>query len=211
MNARLFLFGDDLAPAAQRRRADADRAGADQRAEIEAADRAGYERGEAAGRAAAVAETARRQAEALERIGHGIAGAVAEVNRLAAAIEADALVFFEALARGLAGRAAAAQPLAAIADAAAEAFRHLRGIPHLAVRVHESLVEDADASLRAMARERGFEGRVIVIGSDELAPGDARLDWADGGIAAEQGAVDKAVAAILSATLDPAPDRNATG
>ena len=57
-----------------------------------------------------------------------------------------------ALARKLAGEALDDEPLAVIADAAAQAFQHLRGVPHLAVRVNDDLVEQVDALLAAAWR-----------------------------------------------------------
>jgi hypothetical protein len=41
-------------------------------------------------------------------------------------------------------------------------------------------VEEVDASCGGSPGGR-FEGRIIVIGDDEMAPGDVRLDWAEGG------------------------------
>ncbi len=58
----------------------------------------------------------------------------------------------------------------------------LRGVPHLAVCVNDALVEEVDAMLKRLARERGFEGRIVVLGEPDIALGDARLEWADGGI-----------------------------
>lgn len=196
--ASRFLFGEDLSQPAQERRAADEVRRASDRAALERAGQEGFARGVAAGRAEAEAETARRHAEAIERVAYGAADCLAAVDREAGAIEADAMMFFEALARQLAGRALADQPLSRIAEAATEAFRHLRGIPHLAVRVHESLVEEVDVTLRAMARDRGFEGRVIVIGSEEIARGDARLDWADGGVVADSQALRDAIATALA-------------
>ena len=40
--------------------------------------------------------------------------------------------------------------------------------------------------LKRLARERGFEGRIVVLGEPDIALGDARLEWADGGIVRER-------------------------
>jgi flagellar assembly protein FliH len=193
-----FLFGDDLRQPAAARKAAADRgrlAEEQARAEIE---REAFERGRAAGRAEAEAETARLQVTALDRIGAEAERALAALDGRAAAIEDEALAFFTALAETLAGRALAREPLGAVADAAREAFRHLRGVPHLVARVHESLVEAVDELLRGLSREQGFEGRIVVIGQEDIAPGDARLDWADGAVVAEREALRRAVDDVLA-------------
>lgn len=197
---RRFMFGEDFSAPAQERREAAERAGAAATAAIEAATREAYARGLEAGRSEAAASTARALAEATERLANGIGIALAEIDGRQEAVERDALAFFDAVARAFAGRAVAAQPLAAVAEAAAEAFRHLRGVPHLAARVNEALVDDVEALLRRMARDRGYEGRIIVLGEPDMVPGDARLDWADGGVASERHLLQDAVEGILAQT-----------
>ncbi len=189
--ARRFLFGEDFradpAPAAD---------APDPCAEAVAT---AYAEGVAAGRAEAAAETERRLAEALASVGSGLAAGLGRIEAAERAIETEAFGFFEALARALAGQALAEAPMAAFREAADTAFRHLRGVPHLAVRVPSALVEGADAMLGRMARERGYEGRVIVLGEDGLGPGDVRFEWADGGAQGDRQAVEDAVAAALAA------------
>lgn len=198
--ARRFLFGDDFSAPARERREAAERAGAAETAALETARREAFARGLDAGRAEAAASAARALTDATERLANGIGMALAEIDGRAEAIERDALSFFDAVARAFAGRAVAAQPLAAIAEAAAEAFRHLRGVPHLAVRVNEALVDEVEALLRRMARDRGYEGRIIVLGEADMDAGDARLDWADGGVASERGRLERAVEEVLGRT-----------
>lgn len=194
--ARRFLFGDDFRDPRPRAAA----APADPfREEREAADLAGYARGLEAGRCEAEMRTQHRTAEALERIAEAAAAAVGGLDARAREIEGLGVAFFRALAAKLAGRALASQPLAAIAEAAEAAFRHVRGVPHLAVRVAADLVEPVDALLKPMARERGFEGRIIVIGDDQIVPGDARLEWADGGVVRDAAAIDAEISALLAA------------
>lgn len=193
-----FLFGDDLSRPAAARQAEDDLARAAEARQRAALEQEAFARGHAAGRAEAEAETARFHALALGRIADEIARAGGAIDAEAAAIEDEALVFFAALARRLAGRALDREPLAPIRDAAAEAFRHLRGVPHLVARIHESLVEEVDAALRRMAREAGFEGRIVVIGAEDIPRGDARLEWADGAVVADRAALEEAVGRVLA-------------
>lgn len=194
--ARRFLFGDDFRdPRPQAAGAAADAV----REAREAAEQAGYLRGLEAGRREAEMRTQSRIAEAVERTAEAAATALGGLDARAREIEGLGVAFFQALAAKLAGRALASQPLAAIAEAAETAFRHVRGVPHLAVRVSADLVEQVDALLKPMARERGFEGRIIVIGDDQIVPGDARLEWADGGVVRDAAAIDAEVSALLAA------------
>ncbi|GJE46469.1 hypothetical protein AEGHOMDF_5674 [Methylobacterium soli] len=106
------------------------------------------------------------------------------------------------LARRVAGEALDARPLATIGEAARAALRHLRGVPHLVVRVHDSLVDEAEALMKALARERGYEGRLVVLGEPDLLPGDARIEWADGGIVRDRARIESSIIEALG--LDPA-------
>jgi flagellar assembly protein FliH len=194
MNARKFLFGDDFrGPPREETK---------ERQEIEAAEAAAFARGREAGRREALAEGQRRLEDVAAAIGAGMATALAELDTRIASVEQEALHFFTALAEKLAGQALAAYPLATIMEAAQEAFQHLRGVPHLAVRVSETLVEQVDELTRKMARERGYEGRIIVLGDDEIPPGDARIEWADGGIVRSR----KDIEAVLGAVLTSVPE-----
>ena len=69
-----------------------------------------------------------------------------------------------------------------MAALATECFRHLVKTPHVAVRVGPDLYDDAKRRLDEIAAARGFEGRLVVLSDDALAPGDCRIEWADGGV-----------------------------
>jgi flagellar assembly protein FliH len=194
-NATKFLFGTDFrqpAPAPK-----------DDRAIAEAESR-GYARGLADGLRQAeteaqvrAAETQARMAAAMEHLAQAAGALLAAVDEHRSETEALAIDFAMTLGWKLAGQALAREPLAAIADAAARSFQHLRGVPHLAVRVNDTLVEPVDELMRSMALERGFEGRLVTLGDPDMAPGDVRLEWADGGLLREQSRIEEAVAQAL--------------
>jgi flagellar assembly protein FliH len=48
-----------------------------------------------------------------------------------------------------------------------------------------------------MARERGFDGRIVTVGEPDFALGDVRLEWADGGVVRDRSIIEKAVAEAL--------------
>src|SRR3569833_638602 len=129
MNARRFLFGDDFrAPPPGEQAASRETEWRDE------GYRQGYAAGIEEGRRLAAADAEERVADALGRIAQAAeAGAAGIARALAAA--GEAIAFFGAGARRRAGHARAVQPIAAVADAAGVAFRHLRGVPHIAVRV----------------------------------------------------------------------------
>ena len=58
----------------------------------------------------------------------------------------------------------------------------MRQAPHCVVRLHESLVEQANEALARIARERGFDGRIVVMGEADMTAADFSMEWADGGV-----------------------------
>ncbi len=52
--------------------------------------------------------------------------------------------------------------------------------------------------MRRLAREHGFEGRLVVLGEPDMPPGDARLEWADGGVVRERARIEAALAEALA-------------
>ncbi|KQT93274.1 flagellar assembly protein FliH [Methylobacterium sp. Leaf469] len=187
MNARPFLFDTDFRP-----RPASVASPKDDAALAEAVADA-YARGVQEGRAQTEMQAQGRMADALTRLGLAAAGLLGQADARDAEREAQTMDFAVALARRIAGEALDAQPLAAIGDAARSALQHLRGVPHLVVRVHESLVDEAEALVKRLARERGFEGRLVVLGEPDLAPGDARMEWADGGVVRDRARIEAAV------------------
>ncbi|RZK76521.1 MAG: flagellar assembly protein FliH [Methylobacterium sp.] len=187
MNARPFLFDTDFRPRPS------SPATVQEDPSLAAAVAEAHARGMQEGRAQAEAQAQGRMADALTRMGLAAAGLLGQSDARDAERDAEAMDFAVALARRLAGEALDAQPLAAIGDAARAALQHLRGVPHLVVRVHESLVDEVETLVKRLARERGFEGRLVVLGEPDLAPGDARMEWADGGVVRDRARIEAAV------------------
>ncbi|NEU12169.1 flagellar assembly protein FliH [Methylobacterium sp. BTF04] len=195
MNARRFLFDTDFRPR------EGSASSLKEAADLAEAVARAHASGVQEGRAQAETQAQARLADALTRLGLAAAGLIGQSDARDAEREAEAMDFAVALARRIAGEALDAQPLAAIGDAARAALQHLRGVPHLVVRVHESLVDEAETLVKRLARERGFEGRLVVLGEPDLAPGDARMEWADGGVVRDRARIEAAVLAALGIAI----------
>ena len=108
-----------------------------------------------------------------------------------------------AVARKLAPALIACEPFAEISALASSCFRELIASPHIAVRVNDELYAATREKLDAIARARGFEGRLVVLAQEDIALGDCRIEWADGGVnrdnAAAEAAIGEAVARYVSA------------
>jgi flagellar assembly protein FliH len=190
-NAVKFLFGQDFSKPSPEPEAIITRQN------VEDAEARGYGRGLQDGLRQAELAAKAHLAAAMERLAQSASAMLATIDAQATEAEAQAVDFSLALARKLAGRTLDRDPLGPMADAAAEAFRHLRGVPHLVIRVNETLVESVDALVRQMARERGFEGRIVTMGEPDIVPGDIRLEWADGGVVRSQSRIEQAVMLAL--------------
>lgn len=167
------------------------------------AETAGYRKGFLAAEAQAKAEADRRVATALEAIAVTFAGAADALDAVEARLEAEAVEVAVAVAGKLAPALIAREPFAEIAALAADCFHQLVSAPHVAVRVSDTLYETAREKLEAVARSRGFEGRLVVLAEPDIAPGDCRIEWADGGVtrtaAATEAAINDAVARYAGA------------
>lgn len=195
-----FVFDNDFSRDRQARLGEVD---------IARATQGGYERGVIEGRAAAEADIAAAYASAAQMLGHQLSGLLAEADSRAEAIEAAAIDVAVTLARAIAGAALAARPDADLQAAARAALGHARGQPHLAVRVHESTVTEIDQLMQRLARETGFAGRIIVLGEPDIAPGEGRLEWADGGILVDRAALDASISqAVATALGHPSPGQH---
>jgi flagellar assembly protein FliH len=171
-------------------------------AAIAAAELRGYQRGMAAAEAQARAEAERRTAAAYEQIAGVLAGLAGETKAIETRLEAEAVEVAVAVAGRLASALIAREPLAEIAALATECFNTFVAAPHVAVRVNNELYPSARERLDQIARDRGFEGRLVVLGETEIALGDCRIEWADGGVIRERGAVESAIGDLVSRYIE---------
>lgn len=103
------------------------------------------------------------------------------------------------MARKLAPTLIAREPFAEIAALASDCFRQLVTAPHIAVRVNDALYAAAKEKLGDIVRARSFEGRLVVLAEPDIAPGDCRIEWADGGINRDSVAADAAISEAVTA------------
>jgi len=198
-----YLFDEDFASGEkptitmvehERRRADAE----------SQAYRSGFD----AGQEQAKQEAAQRIAETLAVISDGLARLDGALTSIETRLETEAVEVAVAVAAKLAPALIAREPFAEISALATECFHHLVAAPHVAVRVGPATYEIAKEKIEAIARAGGFEGRLVVTSDETLAPGDCRIEWADGGVTRDQSAtssaIDEMVSRYISARNAPA-------
>jgi flagellar assembly protein FliH len=157
---------------------------------IAAAEARAYRDGFDAGQREAKAESDRRAALALEQIGVAIKGIAARFSGIETRMETEAVDVAVAVARKLCGALIANEPLGEITGLVGECFSHLVATPHLVVRINDSLYEPARERIERLAKQSGFEGRLVILAEPEVASGDCRIEWADGGVVLERAAIE---------------------
>jgi flagellar assembly protein FliH len=148
----------------------------------------------AAGQVDADTQETARLARAMESVAHGLEVLRRELDGIAASASAEAIRFAHEFAKRLAGKLIDSAPMPLIEDVARQIFDDLRGQAHVAVRVAPELVDATKEKISAITRERGFEGRLIVLGEPENRAGDVKIEWADGGIVRDRNALERTVA-----------------
>ena len=204
-----FLFDVDFARGAERKQT---LALADHMLKIAEAEKAAHDRGYAAAQADAKVESDRRVTTALEGVAAAIAASNSALRAIETRLECEAVEVAVAVGRKLAPALLAHEPFAEIAALASECFRQLVATPHIAVRVNDALYSTTQEKLGDIVRARGFEGRLVVLAESDIAPGDCRIEWADGGVNRDSAAADaeisKAVTSYLTARRSFAEAKN---
>jgi flagellar assembly protein FliH len=183
-----FLFDQDFSvPDKARERAASAKEIAEQ---IAAAEARGYRAGFDAAQREAKAESDRRSALALEEIGTGIRTIASRFSGIEARLETEAVEVAVAVARKLCNELVAGEPLAEVTALVSDCFRHLVSTPHLVVRINDQLYDAARERIEAIAKQNGFQGRLVILAAPEIATGDCRIEWADGGVVLERAAIE---------------------
>lgn len=176
---------------------------AEHAAKLADAEAAAYRNGFAVAEAQALAESSHLTGTALGRIADAFDRLDSTLRAIEGKLEAEAVEVAVAVGRKLAPALLAQEPLAEIAALATDCFRHLVAAPHVVVRVNDALYAAARERLEEVVRASGFTGRLVVLAEPDVAPGDCRIEWADGGInrdsAAAQAAIEEAVGRYITA------------
>ncbi|HSL78051.1 MAG TPA: FliH/SctL family protein [Pseudolabrys sp.] len=170
-----------------------------------------YRQGFTAGQEQAHQEATQRMADALSMIADGLDRLDGALTAIETRLETEAVEVAVAVAAKLSPALIAREPFAEIAALATECFHHLVSTPLVTVRIAAEIHETAKEQIEEIARTRGFDGRLAIISDESLAPGDCRVEWADGGIirdhTATTSAIDETVARYIAARNMPtAPD-----
>lgn len=192
-----FLFDQDFSTHARSESANA----ADVARKVAEAETRGNRAGYAAGQADASAETVRRNAIAMEDVARTLKAIATHLGEAEARIETEAVDVAVAVARKLCAELTSREPLAELTALVTDCLRHLVSTPHLVVRINDALYEAARERIEAIARQNGFEGRLVILSDPDIAHGDCKLEWADGGVTSDRAATEAKIAELVGRYL----------
>ena len=150
----------------------------------------GYNDGLAEGQRAAIVRAAERLAQAAEQLADHAGAASAAIDDHRQATVQDAVGLAASIGKKLAGALLVAQPTVEIEALIAECLVSLDHVPHLVIRCAPELADAVREIALARIATSGFTGRLVVLGDPDRAAGDARIEWADGGIARDRVALE---------------------
>ncbi len=127
-----------------------------------------------------------------------------EEHQVAQEKDATSLAFL--IARRLCAHLIARQPLAETIALVTQCLGPLRRAPHLVIRVAEKDVEGLKKRVDPIIHEKGFEGRLVILGEPEIVRGDCHIEWADGGILRDRKALERQIDASIRAYLQARAD-----
>jgi flagellar assembly protein FliH len=174
-----FTFDVDMGRSGEQRSSLSDTALAELLAE---ARREGHAAGLAEGERTALARAEQQVAAAAEALADTAAAMAASLDKAKQQAVAEAVNLALSIGRKLAGRMIAADPTAEIEALIVECLQNLEGVPHLVIRCEPMLADRVRDIAMSRIAHSGFTGRLVVLGDPDIAIGDARLEWADGGV-----------------------------
>lgn len=166
--------------------------------EIEALKREAH----AAGTKAADAGHAKRAADGIERLVMQVAALLEALDRALTVSEAEAVTLAHAIGTRLARTLIAAEPTREIEALIARTLDEHKSEPAIVLRLNDQLVDPVKAAARKIAEERGFNGRLLVIGEPQIAVGDCTIEWADGGLERDFDGTMRRIGAALASYLE---------
>lgn len=149
--------------------------------EVEAA----YQRG----RGSLEATAAQTQAMALSRIAEAAMTTISSLETMVAEVRAEALSVAMATARRIADLALDRYPLDVVEHTVRQCLTQAAHEPRIVIRVQAGIAEALRTRITVLAEEIGFAGRIVVTADPHVAAADCRLEWADGGVERDAGAI----------------------
>ena len=156
-------------------------------------------RAEGAADALSATETklAEANAASLNVIATAVTNSIAQIKQSEDTIRAEAATLALSVARKLADVLVALHPQAEIEAVIRECMTHLNREPRLVVRVNDTLASQLEGTIQQAATERGMGDTIMIVGAENIEPGDCEIEWSDGGVTRNRADLDRQVAEIF--------------
>lgn len=151
--------------------------------DVDAARTQGFIQGREDGLAEASAQFNSESKAAFDKIGNGLAKLMASQSKTAADAVEQAENYALLIAQKIAKAALMQHPTLQVKALIDDCLSHINLMPHLVIRVNESMTQVIQTELQPIIAEKGFEGKLIIMGEENIALGDCAIEWADGGVA----------------------------
>ena len=179
------------------------------RAELDAAQVAARAEGREAGLAEANDAAAAKAAAALERLAQGVTALLAAQDATVAETQRQAIAALRVVVAKALPAYGAKGAVVEIEALTTKCLVEALDEPRVVLRVANDVYEPVRDRLEAMAAASGYAGRIVLLADETLSAGDARLEWADGGVerklAEQLGEIDAAMARNGDPAATPTP------
>jgi flagellar assembly protein FliH len=179
-------------------------------ADLETARTEGFSAGHAAAKQEAAQSAEQATAQAANVIAERLGALEEAITALHERQTRMAIELSAALVRKLFPKMTERHGVEEIDGLVSTALERLRDEPRIVVRVADSLLDTIQTTVNAVARRTGFEGKIVLLAEPDLAPGDARVEWADGGAERDTARAWRDIDALIHKVIDGRQKPNPT-
>jgi flagellar assembly protein FliH len=150
--------------------------------QVDALKKECYDEGFAAGKVEGKEEQVAQQTALLARIDQHVVKLIEDIGSIAREQEEQTRRLALAIAKKVLPTFVAQNGTMEIETMVNDAIREMSREPRLVVRINETQFDALNEKILAISTQRAFSGKMVVIAASEVASGDCRIEWADGGI-----------------------------
>jgi flagellar assembly protein FliH len=151
-------------------------------AEIDTIRAGAFAEGKSAGHAQAQESIERQNADALDAAVRGLAALIQFRAEFEREVARHAAAIGSALVRKLHPELNRRHGLLEIEGLIGRCLERVHDEPRVVVRLNEAMLDELRPRIDEIGRAASFDGRLVLIADDAIAPGDCRVEWADGGL-----------------------------
>ncbi|CDO58845.1 FlbE protein [Candidatus Phaeomarinobacter ectocarpi] len=178
--------------------------------EVNAIRAEAFAAGEEAARTSDEAELSHRIAEGSQQVAERLNVLLENLHTERAKLREEAAEIALTIARKLMPALMETAPTSEIEAVVEQSFALLRNEARVVIHVAEDQQGLLEQRITDMTREHGFEGQLVLRSSDDVDPGDVRIEWASGAITRDTPALDASIEQIVRTYLS-APGADQSG